>query len=150
MSERSCHNCGLRSGATSSPGLMVRLALRPMNGFERKRRVTVWCHSDECALQVLAVAQYGPATHKWPLTLTQFRAMNRLDRAETYAQTRIKSGAAKADFQIMGSDALPGFPNARKRVGGRPRKWRSDAERMRTFRRNRRRAAPAVSSGVVL
>lgn len=137
MSERVCHNCSLPSGAITTPGRLVRLTLKPENGFPRERRVTVWCHSDECALQAMAIARYGPASHRWPITMAQFRAMNRLDRYETHAETRINSGAAETDFGIMGGDALPGFCNAQngpKRVSGRPRRWRSNAERQRAWR----------------
>jgi hypothetical protein len=44
--------------------LKVVLHVRPQAGekFKREHRQTVWCHSEECAIQALAVARYGPAS----------------------------------------------------------------------------------------
>lgn len=75
-----CHNCGLPAACISGSGRKVVLHVRPRPGekFKREHRCTVWCCGDKCAIQALAIARYGPATHKWPITLAQFRAMNPL------------------------------------------------------------------------
>jgi hypothetical protein len=76
----SCYNCGLPADCVSGDGLKVVLHVRPQPGekFKRERKQTVWCCRDECAIQSLAIARYGPATHKWPITLAEFRAENPL------------------------------------------------------------------------
>jgi hypothetical protein len=73
-----CYNCGLPADRVSGAGVKVVLHVRPQSGekFKREHRQTAWCHDEECAIQALAVARYGPASHKWPITLAQFRAMN--------------------------------------------------------------------------
>ena len=73
-----CHNCAMPDNVSTHPGVKVLLNVRPQGKYERERKQTVWCCCDECAIQAVAVARYGPATHKWPITLAQFRAMNPL------------------------------------------------------------------------
>jgi len=73
-----CQNCAMPENVSTHPGVKVVLNVRPQGKYERERKQTVWCCSDECAIQALAVAHYGPSTHKWPITLAQFRAMNPL------------------------------------------------------------------------
>jgi len=75
----SCHNCGLP--ADCIPGVKVVLHVRPQGKYQRDRKQTVWCHSEECAIQALAIARYGPASHKWPITLAEFRSTNPLPSA---------------------------------------------------------------------
>lgn len=74
-----CHNCGLPEGTSSNPGREIEITVKPENSFQRPRKVKVWCHSAECALQALAIAKYGAATFRWPITLAQFRALTDLD-----------------------------------------------------------------------
>src|SRR5215467_9803148 len=98
-----CHNCGLPSDAVNREGRSIVLRLKPQNSFCRPTRRRVWCCSDECTYQALAVAAYGPAVSKWPITLAEFRALNPLppkpcsDHTETIAETRINSGSTKAE-----------------------------------------------------
>lgn len=136
---QTCHNCGLPSDCASN-GRQVTLRLKPENGSQRERKHTVWCHSDECAIQALAIAQYGPATHKWPITLAQFRAMNplpakgRSDRTEMGFQVTDSINAKNANFEIMGLPHMPAI-SVRK---GRPKRWNSEAERLRAYRARQR------------
>ncbi len=44
--------------------------------------------------------------------MADFRAETRLDRAETYAETRINSGAAEANFGNKGQEVRSGFSDA--------------------------------------
>ena len=87
------------------------------------------------------MARYGLTTYKWPVTLAQFRAthpLEGLDRTETMAETRINTGAKIGLFENLALEAREEFPHANrasKRKGGRPRKWRSEAERVREYRR---------------
>ena len=74
-----CHNCGLPQYATDQPGIQITVSAPAENKFRRETRRLVWCHSDECAIQALAVSRYGSASHKWPITLAQFRATKPLD-----------------------------------------------------------------------
>lgn len=83
-----CHNCGLPKG--EKPGRDVQLTLRSDGHFRRERRVTVWCHDDECAIEAMAIARYGLDTSKWPITLAQFRATKPLD--EQGSRRKAKKG----------------------------------------------------------
>jgi hypothetical protein len=74
-----CENCGLPPGATHDPGRTFEITKRALNAFHRDRKATVWACSDECAIQALGVAKYGSATHRWPITLAQFRATRPLE-----------------------------------------------------------------------
>ena len=155
MKAVACHNCGLPSDCAYSSGRNVILEVAPDDHYGRKRssKKTVWCCSGECATQTMAISKYGPSTHKWPITLAQFRAMNPLPPisgqtvTETISETSINSGVAegleaKIDLRdIEGVSVTPPAPITRN---GRPRKWHSDAEgnrqRQRAYRQRRRGA----------
>jgi hypothetical protein len=62
---------------------------KPANNFCRATRRKVWCCSDLCAYQSLAIAQYGPASHRWPITLSQFIALKPLLAKEQAARREI-------------------------------------------------------------
>jgi len=162
-SSRSCHNCGLPSscisdlgsqaeeagvrfsdsGSCKGPGLLTKLRFKAGFGEKRDRKLTVWCCSAECAIQAHAQAQLGSATCRWPVTLADYRAANaerilgESDRTETYAGTRIKSGCEQPENQFLGLPHME-HENVRKpRRGGRPRKWQSEADRLRAYREHR-------------
>jgi hypothetical protein len=94
----------------------------------------------------------GPATHKWPVSLAEFTAghhdeidqaiQGQSDRPETYAGPRIISGVAEANLEVMGlphMGVVSGRPEGNyARPGGRPRKWKSEAERKRAERERQR------------
>jgi hypothetical protein len=142
MKSEVCHNCGLPSDCCSTEGYRLQITRKAENEYRRDSRRTVWCHNKECAIQALAVARYGPSTHRWPITLAQFRStrpLDDLDRAETIAKTRINTGSPEALFENLDPEYGEGVSErlepANARKGGRPRKWDSDAERMRAYRR---------------
>jgi hypothetical protein len=136
----SCYNCGLPEDCALSEGYKLRLTFKAKTAYGRDSKRTVWCHSEECTIQALAVALYGPSSHKWPVTLAQFRAtrpLDGLDRAETIAEPRVNTGAPEALVGILDPEHGAGVSvrfRASKRIGGRPRKWASEAERMRAYR----------------
>jgi len=148
-----CENCGLPAWAVSGPGVKLTIEAKPENRFQqnqRARKRTVWCHNEECAIQTLAVSKYGPASHKWPITLAQFRAMNRdvIRRAACYeipsqdADSRDPKNALNEKVSLPRTERLLGeFRNA----GGRPRRFNSNAARQREYR-NRLKSAPAAKS----
>lgn len=74
-----CHNCGLPKGALKNDGREVQVEVRASNGFQRNRKISVWVCTDECGIQALGVSKWGPVTHRWPVTLAQFRATKPLD-----------------------------------------------------------------------
>lgn len=74
-----CENCGLPEYAVNGEGRRLQVTRRAENNFRRDRKVTVWCCSDDCATQTLAVAKYGNRTSTWPITLAQFRATKPLE-----------------------------------------------------------------------
>ena len=47
-----CENCGLPKWAVSGQGLSITVEQKPENRYQRTRKRTVWCHSEECAVQV--------------------------------------------------------------------------------------------------
>lgn len=136
-----CHNCGLPSDCCLSEGYRIRIIRKAENEYQRDSKRAVWCHSKECAVQALGIARYGSATHKWPITLAQFRASQPLgesDRTETIAETRINTASpeglnANLDQDLTGPISVRSGAFLRK--GGRPRKWTSEAERLRAYRR---------------
>lgn len=70
-----CYNCGLPPGATGNLGLAISIKVKPENGFQRESTKTVWVCSDECVVQAASISEYGPSTHRWPVTLSQFRSL---------------------------------------------------------------------------
>jgi hypothetical protein len=72
-----CANCGVPEGALTDKGQSIQITRRAENAFQRDRKVAVWVCTRECGLQQLAISRYGDATHKWPVTLAQFRAANK-------------------------------------------------------------------------
>lgn len=77
-----CENCGVPQGALLSEGQTIQITRRAENRFKLDRKTTVWACTDECAIQALAISKYGPATHKWPITLSQFRAVTKLPKEQ--------------------------------------------------------------------
>ena len=109
METKTCENCGLPSWAISGPGVAVTVEAKPENRFQRTRKRTIWCHSDECAVQRLGIALYGRVTHKWPITLAQFRATKPLEqRRPRPASLKRTRASRKAKDLLWGtSEAMP-------------------------------------------
>ena len=144
-----CEVCGLPSWATDS-GVRIKLRLKAENSFRRDHSRTVWCCSRPCAVQAFAISKMGPASHRWPVSLADFetvhrheieRALEGSDRTETPLETRINSGVEEANFEV----ALPPHQeevSVRSQVvsarNGRPRKWGSEAQRLKAYRNRRR------------
>jgi len=148
-----CENCGLPAWAVGT-GYRVTIEVKAEK-FKRASKRTVWCHDRECALQTLAIARYGLPTCRWPITLAQFRSLpevqeliSRSECTETIAGTRINTGAPEAlnekvdlphqppiSVRLEGpktcEQAEARFP---RRKGGRPKKWNSEAQRLRAYR----------------
>jgi hypothetical protein len=74
-----CENCGLPSWCVKGEGVTIQIEAKPENKFQRTRKRSVWCHSDECAIQCLGLSKYGNDTSRWPITFGQFRAMKPLE-----------------------------------------------------------------------
>jgi hypothetical protein len=132
-----CHNCGLPSDCSSSEGYTLTIEHRAENKFRRNSRRTVWCHSEECAIQTLAIAKYGLPTYRWPISLSQFRATAPLDSSNVRKPTSEVTDSTKSESALFDKgDLEAGNPvyERPERKGGRPRKWASDAERMRARR----------------
>lgn len=69
-----CENCGLPSDVIAPKGYVFDLETRPDNKYQhRSTKHKVWCCSEECTVQSLARNKYGEASHKWPVTLAEFR-----------------------------------------------------------------------------
>jgi hypothetical protein len=137
--DKSYHMCGLPSWSVTG-GITTRLRVKASYGQKSDRWHTVWCCSNDCAIQSHAVAEMGPATRHWPVTLAEYAALNRdrilgSDRTETIAEPRENSGSAEAKNEIVDPEVNPGVSVRQKRPGGRPRKWQSEAARLRAYRR---------------
>lgn len=74
ISKLACENCGLPEGVTNNKGLRITITRRAENNFKRDTKAAVWVCSRECGIQASGVSQYGASTHKWPVTLAQYRA----------------------------------------------------------------------------
>ena len=139
-----CENCGLPSDSVASDGYVFALETRPDNKFQhRSTKHRVWCCSKECVIQALAQNKYGPATHKWPVTLAEFRQLEgepflrSLTVTKYPPQTRINIGSDESLFENVTTDALEGFRNAPRR-SGRPKQHLSAAARQRAYRDRQR------------
>jgi hypothetical protein len=147
-----CESCGLPSWAVADEGVRIKLRQKAENSFRRDRVRTVWCCSRPCADQAFALSVMGPASHRWPVTLAEFTAghhdeidqaiQGQSDRPETYAGPRIISGVAEPNLEVMGLPHMGVVSGRREgsyaRSGGRPRKWKSEAERKRAERHRQR------------
>jgi len=138
-----CHTCGLPSDCTEGSGRKITIRIEPQSRFHRASRRTVWCHSDECVYQAMAIAKYGSVSHKWPVTLVQFRAMNPLPTGQGSGRPEIPSelvenaGADNGLPEFLGlpdQEPISGRKTIVKRRAGRPRQWASEAERKRAYR----------------
>ena len=104
---KTCENCGLPSWAVSGDGVEVTIQQKPENRYQKTRRRMVWCHSEECAVQCLAVSKYGRATHKWPLSLAEFRATQPLrETAQTTPSKRVRA-SRRAKQLVWGLGPMP-------------------------------------------
>jgi hypothetical protein len=160
MEGRNCSNCGLPSWGTNSKGFCLKLKTKPRFGKTRCTKHTVWVCSEECAYQALAVARYGPAASRWPVTLAQFRSMTDLkpftvpdegsDVTKSTLQDVDSTGPKTGLFSIMAPEAMEGmeggFPSQKQR--GRPRKESrlSGAERTRRYRQKEAQEAACLES----
>lgn len=72
-----CENCGLPEWAVTGDGYEIVVEEKPENRFQRSRKRTVWCHSEECAIQMMGLSKYGRETRNWPVTLAQLRPLAR-------------------------------------------------------------------------
>jgi hypothetical protein len=162
---RTCHVCGVPLWACFGPGFITKVKAKAENRFRRDRQVSVWCCSKRCAMQANALAELGPASHKWPISLAEFAAQRGTmldirepgaDRTETIAESSVNTGAAEAEQQDLDqqpNEAVSVREIVRRR-GGRPRKWKSEAERLRDYRERKREethdAIPLATVGSVI
>ena len=72
-----CENCAIPEGACGNIGTTIQVGAEKRYGDKRARKVTVWCCSEECAVQASGISQYGPKTSSWPVTLDQYRTLFR-------------------------------------------------------------------------
>lgn len=110
-----CENCGLPAWAVEGSGVSITIEEKGENRFQRTRKRTVWCHSQECAIQRLAIAKYGKDASKWPITLAQFRALNPLNQSSDARSSKRSRSSRKAKDLIWG--ASKAFPTAQNRSG---------------------------------
>jgi hypothetical protein len=107
IEHKTCENCGLPSWAVSGDGVQVTIQQKPENRYQKTRRRTVWCHSEECAVECLAFSKYGRATHKWPLSLAEFRSTQPLrETVQTMPGKRIRA-SRKAKQLAWGLSPMP-------------------------------------------
>jgi len=105
-----CENCGLPSRCVEGEGITIQIEAKAENKFQRTRKRTVWCHSDECAIQCLGLSKYGNDTSRWPITLSQFRATKSLEafrRPKAPQRVRASRRAKDAVWGIKNPSAQP-------------------------------------------
>lgn len=56
-SRRACENCGLPSWAVTGDGIVIEIEDKAENKFQRTRKRSAWCHSEECAIQCLGISR---------------------------------------------------------------------------------------------
>ena len=78
MKNETCENCNLPNHALMSPGFQFSLESAKEKFKTRAGRRKVWCCSGECVIQALARNKYGESSHKWPVTLAEFRQIEGL------------------------------------------------------------------------
>jgi muramoyltetrapeptide carboxypeptidase LdcA involved in peptidoglycan recycling len=105
-----CENCGLASWSVTSEGVTIQIQDKPENRFQRTRKRTVWCHSDECAIQCLGLAKYGKDTSHWPITLAQFRATKPLEAFRRPKPPQRVRASQKAKVAVWGTQNHPAQP----------------------------------------
>jgi len=144
---RLCHMCGIPNWAISTPGVQFMLHRKSDGRFKRRdSRVTVWCCSESCAWQSLAVAEMGPGSHKWPTSLGEFISANQelFDCSTTgrplqnplvtcYKQEAQKNEIGESDVRVSPTSFVT--PN------GRPRRFVTNADRQRAYRQRSKRAS---------
>lgn len=74
---KKCENCGLPEGALINPGVDIEIKHHAENRFKRESNITVWCCTEECAVQTKARAKYGESSHKWPISLAKFAGIEK-------------------------------------------------------------------------
>lgn len=70
-----CENCALPEHALLSDGFTFSLESAKEKFKTRAGHRKVWCCSGECVIQSLARNKYGESSHKWPVTLAEFRQL---------------------------------------------------------------------------
>ena len=127
------------------------LRVRPTKNFVRETRRKVWCCSRECAYQAAFLQLETRSTRDTitrllggkPITYQQFRRLpleifeGRSDRTETPSEVTdsIDTKTAKNEFM-----ALPHREpiSVRENNTGKPRKWNSEKDRLRSYRDRQR------------
>jgi len=144
MNEATCENCGLPSGSIVSAGYSFSLETRPTSAYQhRSTKHRVWCCSRECGIQSLARNKYGETSHRWPITLAEFRQLEgerffrRFDRYETPSQVVENNDPKMGLFEKVALPHTEEFRNA----SGRPKRHVSPAARQRAYRERQRATA---------
>ena len=131
-----CENCGLPERALTSAGYSFRLESAKEKFKTRAGRRTVWCCSGECVIQSLARNKYGESSHKWPVTLAEFRQLEgqafleRLECYETSPQSVDSTDPKNGQNGKLAPLPVGGFRNA----SGRPKQHLSAAAKQRAYR----------------
>jgi hypothetical protein len=149
-----CESCGLPSWAVEKDGFNVRVRVRAENRMRRDRTKTVWACSQSCAWCVLAAAEMGSASHRWPISLVEFQKQNRglfnsaLGRSDRYETTPSDPHKQRGCETLISESGTPvsdspkeAFRNAKRAAGGRPRKHETGADKQRAYRQRRKAVA---------
>lgn len=148
-----CYNCG-------SPDVKFKAKIRlcAENAFRRSSSRTLSFCNQGCARQTMFLQLETRSTRDTvtrfmgghPITYAEFRKrvpvepVGESDRAETMLETRVNTGSPEVENEkvdLPHRDEVSERSEALyRRVGGRPRKWASEAERMRAYRQSQREA----------
>lgn len=143
----SCYNCGL-----AYVTVRAKITLKAKNDFQRESRRTLSFCSEECANQTAflqlrtastptAITRYLGST---PIRYADFRSQVKLgvepilgeglNVRKPIAESRINTGASEGKNEHMALPHIDLVSVRSRRLGGRPRKWKSEADRLRAYR----------------
>jgi hypothetical protein len=144
-----CFTCGLPDATVKA-----KVRLRRENAYRRdSRRTLPFCNS-ECARQAMFLQlevrstrdsvtrfmggspiNYAEFSERVPLEIVEGS-----DCSETIAESRVNTGSTNALIENLDPEYREGVSERHmglySRRGGRPRKWASDAERMKAYRQS--------------
>ena len=132
---KTCQSCGLPDYGCDNAGFNFQIAFRAANKFLRDSKRTAWCCSEECAVQTLVTAKYGEVTHRWPISLAEFK---KTPECRSFLQG-IRSDVTNSPSQPVDSTEAktPKIHSMRGRYTrkpGRKAKFASNAEKQKAYR----------------
>lgn len=135
-----CHNCGLPEGALTCAGFNLKIVIDRENKMQRMKKTEVWCCSEECAWQAYAISMMGLSTHRWPIKLAEFKERNGSvfkSLIQAYGNGSVSDRKDTTENSLSTDGAVVGHSSLVRGVG-RPKQWKSEADRVKAYRDKKR------------